>query len=365
VTAPVEPLPRSRPYWLLIAAACLVPAALDVLQSSMQARLAGRPARWQDLTFQGGEWLFFGILTPFIYLLAQRFPLRRATWKRALAVHALGALALCVGWASLGLLLGWVLRRYPAEGHLPSAYLSWLLTSLPWSVFLYFAVLGCVYAFTYFVAVREREAQQARLAAQLAEAKLGALRMQLNPHFLFNSLNAIAVLVRDRKTREASRMLELLGGVLRQVLYAESRPEVTLAEELRFLEQYLEIEQVRFSDRLQVRWSVAPALRDVLVPEFILQPLVENAIRHGVAKRSDAGAIEIAASTSEGDVVLSVQDDGPGYDPERDEAGVGLANIRSRLETLFGDAGCLQLVRAEGGGTKAMVRLPLRRRPDA
>jgi LytS/YehU family sensor histidine kinase len=114
-----------------------------------------------------------------------------------------------------------------------------------------------------------------------------------------------------------------------------------------------------------VRWSVDPAARDALVPEFILQPLVENAVRHGVAKRSDAGTIEVAARTSDGDLVLSVWDDGPGYRPENGDAGVGLANTRARLDTLFGDAGRLELHRAEGGGTLATVRFPLRRHADA
>jgi two-component system, LytTR family, sensor kinase len=363
-TAPVDPNPRSRPYWLLIAAACLVPAGLDVFQSYMQARLAGQPARWQDLVFQGAEWLFLGALTPITYVLAKRFPFRRSHWLRTLAVHIGGALALCFGWASLGLLLGILLQRYPAHGPLPRAYVSWILTSIPWSVFLYFTMLGCVYAVTYFLEARQREAQQARLAAQLAEARLAALRMQLHPHFLFNSLNAIAVLVRDQKTRDASRMLELLGGLLRQVLQGEKRQEITLEEELRFVEQYLAIEQVRFSDRLQVQWSIDPEMRAALVPEFILQPLVENAVRHGVAKRSEAGTIEVAARRSEGDLVLSVRDDGPGYSPEDAEAGVGLANTRERLETLFGDAGRLELLRAESGGTLATVRLPLRQAGD-
>ncbi|PYS51496.1 MAG: hypothetical protein DMF68_04215 [Acidobacteria bacterium] len=134
-----------------------------------------------------------------------------------------------------------------------------------------------------------RRARQRRLAAQLAEARLSALRMQLNPHFLFNSLNAITVLMRDRNTRDASRMLELLGGVLRQVLQSEKRQEVTLKEELQFIEKYLAIEQVRFSDRLQVRWSIDSGALDALVPEFILQPLVENAVaRRAIAKGARA-----------------------------------------------------------------------------
>jgi sensor histidine kinase YesM len=238
---------------------------------------------------------------------------------------------------------------------------------------MYFAVLGCVYAFTYFLEAREREAQRSRLAAQLAEAQLAALRMQLNPHFLFNSLNAIAVLVRDQNTRDASRMLELLGSVLRQVLHGEPRQEVTLAEELRFVEQYLAIEEVRFSDRLRVRWSVEDSARDALVPEFILQPLVENAVRHGIAKRSDAGTIELSASIVGDELVLRIADDGPGLPLEtapraegsgagNGDPGLGLANTRARLSTLFGDAARLDVARAGGGGTVVTIHLPLRRR---
>jgi LytS/YehU family sensor histidine kinase len=225
---------------------------------------------------------------------------------------------------------------------------------------MYFTVLGCVYAFTYHREARERESQRARLAAQLAEARLSALRMQLHPHFLFNSLNAITVLVRDENTRDASRMLELLSGVLRQVLQSEKKQEVTLDDELRFIEQYLAIEQVRFSDRLRLQWSIDAALRDALVPSFILQPLVENAVRHGIAKRSEAGLIEITARQSAENLILTVRDDGPGYRPDS-TAGVGIANTRARLETLFGDRAQLDVRDAEGGGTIATLSLPLRR----
>lgn len=343
-----------------------MPAVLDALQTYVKARLGtSGQVPWGDVIFAGSEWLFLGALTPIAYYLDRRFPFQRAQWKRTFAAHIVGALGLCIGWASLGVLLGLLLHRYPAQDNLQRDYLNWLLTSLPWSVFMYFTVLGCIYAVTYFLDAREREAQRARLAAQLAEAKLSALRMQLNPHFLFNSLNALAVLVRDQNTRGASRMLELLAGLLRQVLHGEYRHEVALEEELRFIERYLAIEQVRFSDRLNVQWSIDPAVRDALVPEFILQPLVENAIRHGVAKRSDAGIIEVAASASDDELVLSVRDDGPGYSPESGNAGVGLANTRARLETLFGDAGRLQFTAADGAGTIATVRFPLRRHTDA
>jgi two-component system LytT family sensor kinase len=357
--APAIDRSRERRIWLLIAAACIVPAILDALQTYMQARLEGRPPRWQDLVFQGGEWLFLGGLTPITYYLGKRFPLQRAHWPRTLAVHLGGALGLCLGWASLGVLLGMVLHRYPAQGNLPRDFASWVLTSIPWSVFMYFTVLGCVYAFTYFLEAREREAHASRLAAQLAEARLGALRMQLNPHFLFNSLNALAVLVREPNTAAASRMLELLGDVLHQVLRADQPHEVPLADELRFLEQYLAIEQVRFSDRLRVHWAIDDRARAALVPGFVMQPIVENAIKHGVARRADAGRIDVSARVVDDHLELTVRDDGVGMSASQRE-GVGLSNTRERLRTLYGEAATVTIASPVGGGTEVVLLMPFR-----
>jgi LytS/YehU family sensor histidine kinase len=224
---------------------------------------------------------------------------------------------------------------------------------------MYFAVLGSIYSFMYFTEAREREAQSARLSAQLAEARLGALRMQLNPHFLFNSLNAIGVLVRDQNIAGASRMLELLGDVLHSVLRSDARHEIPLSEEIQFLEQYLAIEQVRFSDRLQVSWSIDDRARSAPVPGFILQPLVENALRHGIAKRGDLGTINVGARIDGDSLVLSVSDNGPGLAPsEVESAGVGLANTRERLRTMYGAAASLTLESRPGGGAIATIRVP-------
>jgi len=348
-----------RRLWLLIAAAALVPAILSAFTSYMNARVVGRVVDWRIILFSCSLWLTFGALTPVIYFLARHFPLSRAALGRTVVAHLSGALVLCFAWTTLSVLLAVLLIRSPTREPFLRYYASWILTNLPWSVFLYFSVLGSTFAFSYYREAREREAQQARLAAQLAEAKLGALRMQLNPHFLFNSLNAITVLVRDQKTNEAARMLELLSGILRQVLKSDNRQEVTLDKELQFTERYLAIEQVRFSDRLQVRWSIDPAIRETLVPEFILQPLVENAIRHGVARRAEAGLIEVTAAQSGGNLMLSVQDDGPGYYPTSN-AGVGLANTRARLETLFGAGAGLEARNVDEGGTLVTATFPLR-----
>ena len=344
--------------WLLISAACIVPAILDAAQTYFQSRLSGEEPRWQDIVFQGTEWLFLGALLPITYNLAQRVPLKPQTWRRALIAHFAGALTLCLGWATLGVLLGYALGRYPAGN-----YLGWILTSIPWSVFMYFTVLGCVHAFSYFTEARAREASEARLSAQLAEARLGALRMQLHPHFLFNSLNAITVLVREQNTAAATRMLELLGDVLRKVLGSDQSHEIPLAEELAFIEQYLAIEQVRFSDRLRVEWTIDSVTRDGLVPGFVLQPLVENAIKHGIAKRADAGLVEIGARTIDAQLELWVRDDGGGMTPTTRE-GVGLWNTRERLRTLYGDQATMNIETTPGQGLRVVVRLPFRsRRP--
>ena len=346
--------------WLLIAAACIVPAVLDGSLTYVQGRLSGRSPGWAEIFWQGNEWLILGALTPLVYWLARRYPLRPPILPRNVLAHFAGALLLCIAWASAGASLRWVLGITYSNAAKSQQLAGWLLTTIPWGTFMYFTMLGCVHAFGYFVEAKEREAQTARLAAQVAEARLGALRMQLHPHFLFNSLNAITVLVRDQDTTSAARMLDLLSDVLRQVLRSDQSHEVRLADELRFLERYLAIEQIRFSDRLRVRFDVDESLLDASVPEFLLQPLVENALRHGIAKRADGGLVEVAGRRDGDALVLTVFDNGPGPDsePRSDGNRLGLANIRERLTTLYGARGSLTLAAREGGGALATVRIP-------
>ena len=352
--------------WLVIAAACVVPAVLDGSLTYVQGRLSGRVPGWQEIFWQGNEWLILGALTPLVYWLARRYPLRPPIVGRNLLAHVGGALLLCIGWATAGASLRWVLGIGPTQITKTQHLTNWLLTTIPWGTFMYFTTLGCMHAFAYFVEAKEREAQTARLAAQVAEARLGALRMQLHPHFLFNSLNAITVLVRDDDTVAAGRMLELLSDVLRQVLRPDKGHEVSLADELRFLERYLAIEQVRFSDRLTVHFDVDDALRDAAVPEFLLQPLVENSLRHGIAHRADGGVVEISARRDGDALLLTVSDNGPGVPvaASHEGNGLGLSNVRERLTTLYGSRARLDLHARpidDGGGTVAAVRIPLRR----
>jgi len=354
--------------WLLIAAACIVPAVLDGALTIVQGRLGGRTPGWQEVFWQANEWLILGALTPIAYWLAQRYPLRPPIIARNVLAHAGGALLLCIGWATAGAAFRWVLGIGPSDVSKTEYLTGWLLTTIPWGTFMYFTILGCIHAIGYFAEARQREAQAARLAAQVAEARLSALRMQLHPHFLFNSLNAITVLVRDQDTVNAARMLDLLSDVLRQVLRSDQTHETSLSSELSFLERYLAIEQVRFSDRLKVQFDIDPTLMGAAVPAFVLQPLVENALRHGIARRADGGTVNVSARRDGDVLVLSVADDGPGTagagPPEPTTGnGLGLANTRERLTTLYGDHASIELqTRADDRftGTIATVRLPYR-----
>jgi LytS/YehU family sensor histidine kinase len=214
-----------------------------------------------------------------------------------------------------------------------------------------------VHGFAYYAEARDRELQATQLTGQLAEARLRALRAQLQPHFLFNTLNAITVLVRDRRGALAVRMLDLLGDMLRQVLRADQPHEIALGSELQLVRQYLEIEQLRFSDRLRVDFDVEERALAAAVPSLVLQPLVENALRHGLAGRADDAIIEIGARRYDEVLELWVRDNGRGLAPGTG-TGVGLDNTRERLAALYGERAALTLSDDAGRGAVARIHLP-------
>jgi LytS/YehU family sensor histidine kinase len=224
----------------------------------------------------------------------------------------------------------------------------------------YFAIVVATHAWWNSVSLRRREREALALEAQLREAQLGALRMQLQPHFLFNSLNAVMALVRDRETERAVRALALLSDVLRTAMSAGDAHETTLAAEIDFVTRYLAIEQVRFDDRLTVRIDVPPELEGDRVPVFILQPFVENALKHGVLRRREGNEIALAARVSGSSLMLSVRDDGCGLGPTAsDGSGVGIANARRRLEQMYGSAASLSVRNAaDGPGVEVVVTIP-------
>jgi signal transduction histidine kinase len=321
---------------------------------------------WRAFAYQAPGWLTFGLLTPAILWLGRRLPLEHMRLARTLVVHGACALGTAVLYALAATVATQLFSPVPSDFTTARIWLNWFLSGLAPSALTYFGVLGVGHAIHYFERFRAGELRAALLAGQLSEARLGALRSQLHPHFLFNSLNAITVLVRDGETRAAARMLELLSDVLRRVLKGEEKHEVELREELDVLRSYLEIEQVRFPDRLRVHFDVDDALLDAAVPSFVLQPLVENALRHGIPKSAASGRLDVIARRSNGHLELQVSDDGPGLPPAwswPDSAGLGLSNTAARIATLYGADASLSVLSPSAGGTIATVRLPLRLTP--
>jgi len=230
------------------------------------------------------------------------------------------------------------------------------------SVILY----GCILLVGYLLESRERISRQqteaARLNEQLSKAQLSALRQQIEPHFLFNTLNAVAGLIREGKNDAAVNMIAGLSDLLRRVVDDSHRQEVPLGEELEFLQKYLDIQKARFAERLELRVEVPGELCRARVPSLILQPIVENAVKHGIAKRAQGGAIEISAARTNGVLTLSVYNDGPTLPEhwERNKAGIGISNVRTRLESLYGNAFELKMRNQEARGVKVSVSVPFR-----
>jgi len=235
-----------------------------------------------------------------------------------------------------------------------------LITVFPLGVLVYWVILGIAVALDLYRRYGQEQQKASRLQAQLLEAQLDALKMQLQPHFLFNTLHSLSDLVLE-DAREATRMIARLGDFLRLTLDSSGSQMVRLETELEFLRCYLEIERVRFQDRLTVHFEVEHGVEPILVPNLILQPLVENAIRHGISGRLGPGRLDIEARRVDHHVEIQIRDDGPGLGASNgaDRQGVGLSNVRERLECLYGDRGTLTLQNAPGGGLVATVLLPL------
>lgn len=285
---------------------------------------------------------------------AERFPPDRGRW-RSLAVAALSTTAVVLGW--LALQRG-VWCRLPLAVCSPAAGVWRVVPTIGTT---YLGLLGLGYALQLARRHGERELSERRMEAQLAEARLAALKMQLHPHFLFNTLQSVSTLM-HRDVDAARTVLGLLRALLATTLEREAQQEVPLEQELRVLELYTGIERVRFGARLGVEVHVDPAATGALVPHLLLQPLVENAIRHGISRRRGPGRVEVRAAPGDGGLRLVVRDDGAGYAEGRPGSGggIGLANTRARLLALYGPAHRFEIGPGEDGGTRVAITLPLR-----
>ena len=347
---------------MLVSIAWMGPAVLGAVDVVAQQRLhGGPPVSVGAVLFVSLDWLLYALLTPGVFALAHRWPLSRPRLLRRAGLHLMMALLFCAAWAGAGTLLKALLMPEALASGVGLYFASWLFITLPFGVAVYLAVVGTEHAIRYFAEARERDTQVARLSEQLTGARLAALQAQLNPHFLFNSLNTIAVLVRDGDSATATRVVEQLSDVLRRTLNRTPANEVTLEDELELVRQYLAVEQARFSDRLRPEFDIDPTTLSAAVPSFALQHLVENAVRHGIARRTDAGRVVVTARRAGDTLDLSVADDGAGLAagavPPR---GHGLENSRERLRTLYGDRASLVVAAAPVRGTVARLRIPYR-----
>ena len=346
---------------MLVSAAWIGPAILGAVNEIAQRRLSGKPGlSIPDLLWASGDWLLYALLTPAVFTISRRWPLSRPRVVRHAILHLIVSLFFCVAWAGGGTLLKMLLTPESLWGTPRAHFLSWLFITLPFGVAVYLGVVGTEHAIRYFVEARDRELQLARLAEQLSGARLAALQATVNPHFLFNTLNTIAVLVRDGDRTAATRIIEQLGDVMRSTLSRHRSHEVTLEQELELVRQYLAIEQARFSDRLRPRFDIDESLLSAAVPSFALQHLVENAIRHGIARTPDAGEVLVRARRDAESLELSVIDDGTGLDADPHLEGHGLENTRERLRGLYGDRASLTVGRNVPRGTIAILRVPYR-----
>jgi two-component system, LytTR family, sensor kinase len=355
-----------RLVWLFSIASWTVLWLLMCVQSLVYFRENQLPVPWIKFFSWflevAGLW---GLASPATLWYIWKRPLTRADWRKSLPYQL-------AGWIVIPALLTLPLQlfRFAASRAIDAPDLYSPLSLLSFSRFYlnaflaYLDVLLAGLAIYYARDARSKQLRASKLEARLAEAQLDVLRMQLHPHFLFNTLNTVSALM-HRDVQAADRMLALLGDLLRDSFEKIGAQEVSLQQELGFLEKYLEIEKTRFRDRLTVETEVDPETLDAEVPNLMLQPLVENAIRHGIARRREAGHIRLAAWRDGDRLELRVRDNGPGLSSEGEllgRSGVGLANTEARLRQLYGDGHRFELLAPETGGLEVVLSIPFKLR---
>ncbi len=347
--------------WKTILAGWGVYAVYMTIASYVVRLRLGQEVSWiKVITGDLSYTVFWVVLTPLVLWLARRFPFeRKKIWNRVL-VHLGASVVLALLHKAMHGLF-YAMYQHWFEG----VQFSWaiqyrnLLLYFDYGIPLYWIVILFTYAYEFYVLYQDRKLRASQLETQLAQAQLQSLKMQLQPHFLFNTLNAISVLI-QKDPQLARKTVGRLSDLLRHSLDTIGVQQVTLRAELEFLERYLQIEQTRFGDRLEVKMQVDPDAMNALVPNMILQPLVENSIKHGIAQQRGPAHIAISAQRNNGSLTLLVQDNGQGLVENggavRD--GVGLSSTKARLQQLYGENQSFELTPVHGGGVCATVRIP-------
>ena len=349
--------------WTWIAAIWCAGALFDASQTMLVMHAMGGRRPWlPPFLIVFASWLPWALATPLVIELARRRSFVQGAILKSAAAHltALAALSMTAeAWSA------WLRVTFNPWRHAPPpTFVNTWTSSLADQVLMFVIAYALILTVTYVVDSREKMARQmtetARLNEELSRAQLAALRRQMDPHFMFNTLNSIAGLVRDQRSSAAVGMIVGLSEFLRRASADSHRSQVTLAEEVEYLQRYLDIQMLRFGDRLRVSLDIPTDLLNASVPSLLLQPLVENAIKHGVSKRLSGGEIRVAGVRQDGALRLTVYNDGPCIpeDLEGTPDGVGLGNLRTRLQILHGDRSQLRLQPAERGGVEVVVTLP-------
>jgi two-component system, LytTR family, sensor kinase len=340
----------------------------DFLFADVHVRFYQQPLPLMSvLAWELAYWPVWAALSPLIFRFARRFPIEQSRWLRNLIISIVAGLCITVAHRAIYLFIAWLLY-IAADNSIES--LSYLfhhlfLFNLPTGFMSYGVILLVSHAIHYYKRLRDEELKATQLKAELAEAQLQAaraqlqaLKMQLHPHFLFNTLNSISALL-DEDVEKADEMLARLGDFLRLTLENSGSQMIALRDELEFLRRYLEIEQVRFQDRLSVEMDIEPEVLDAQVPNMILQPIIENAIRHGISQRIGKGQIRICATRKDNSLRIEVQDNGPGIARnDSAKAGLGLGNTIERLKQAYGGSQNFDIQAAPAGGTIVTLIIP-------
>jgi two-component system LytT family sensor kinase len=330
---------------------------IETTQSYLRAELQSRAFSWRiGLVDALPSWILLAALVPAVVAVARRARLDRPPPGPAIAAHLIAALLFALAHESvMAVFMAW---RWDDTSRLGLYFWKMATAYLALDFVVYWGIVGGYYAFDYARELRRREIAASQLQASLSEARLQALRAQLNPHFLFNTLNAISVLALKGDGAGVTRTLSLLSDLLR--LTIDGLPqEVPLVQEIELTERYLEIQRVRFPDRLTVELDISSDVLDALVPSFVLQPLIENAVLHGVAQHPEGGRITLRARRHGADLELQVCDTGSGFDARGRRDGIGLSNTRARLEQLYGASQRLTCENTDAGARVSIV-LPFR-----
>lgn len=357
--SPPAPPPPWKWKWVWVGgfAAYTVFIILTALQNAVFASRSGTPIDWYDLVMRRVlEEYSCALFVPALFWLVHRFPIDRRHWLTHGGILLVSSVVFVIAKYTIMQPVSALVVHGPTDS-VGTAILSNIVAVL----FDFWGVIGVAHAIEFYQRSRERERTALQLRAQLSRAQLDALQSQLHPHFLFNTLHAASTLM-HRDVEGADAMLTQLADLLRATLRRPGTHEIRLHEEMALLDRYLAIMRARFRDRLTVECDVAADVGDALVPLFLLQPLVENALEHGIARRPGAGRLELCAERVGTWLRISVSDDGPGFSGETPGGdGVGLANTRARLEELYGGAQCLTIdAPSPAGGTRVIIELPFR-----